>query len=486
MAGFLHSTISKHAANPGTRPCSPSQIFDLSESILSASTPDPLMPETCPSASSPIPVVLHSSIRRELLDLPQELLIEICLELEHAPGYLKSIRQSCHRLRNAAIIPFGRAFFAERFHAISQHSLSALLEMSANREFGRYIKTLGFNAVLLPSPSELRELGCVEAYKSPSNLIKTQVEQYNLLMGLNHHLAPILENLKIWGNAISLHIDASHAPFRGWGWQDLDSARHTSSSDDCLCWRCSTYQNPIGDEFFRDMPPGLFDTFVVELYTHLVSALSVTGINVRDIIIDLPPSTKSACQVLSNLRPFDVRDGHPGAKIARGSFMLRFYNYKSYQNDCGMIIYNRHGRSLDIDLRFPPAVGLQPLLHWLQTDNLTRLVLKNLMTEWVGVRELLLSNSRLEHVELSDIHYTDMSVFSVTFALLANFEHLRYCRFDSIIYELFWHGWVNNELKAACEETIELEGDCINEELKRLAEEFRRLEGDWTVAQQRN
>ena len=49
---------------------------------------------------------------------------------------------------------------------------------------------------------------------------------------------------------------------------------------------------------------------------------------------------------------------------------------------------------------------------------------------------------------------------------------------------MFWHGWANDELKAACEASIELEGCHIKEELRCLAEKFARLEGDWVEVQQ--
>lgn len=378
---------------------------------------------------------------QNLACFPAELLIHICAVAD--PIDLTTFRQVCRKFKDAAVTSFGKAFFTDRMHLISAHSLEQLVEMSANPDFGPYIRRLGFKSVLLPYPHHLHDIVIMMNVRNLDRLRTSNNNQVEFLKdgSFCRQLTLVFENLKAWRHPVTLHVDCSYPPFRGWGWSYL------WQGDDLTC--------EAGNS-----PPSNIDTFMNETAMSYRDAIRATSYPVDGLMLDFPAKFGGPFEILYLMNPF-LRLAARGRNeyIPGGVLNDRFFHHRSL-DPCGLMRYAEGEKSLELDLGFLNGAGLVGLTGWLSPNTLRKLVIKNTCTRWeTGLEAILERNSDLRHLECNTVHFSDSWMWSATFAAVSDkLKRLEYCRFTNLRYEQFNLAKYNDELLTACREVLEFRG----------------------------
>jgi hypothetical protein len=83
---------------------------------------------------------LHYPSPSRLIELPNEVLMEICSSAEDRD--LPSLRLTCRELCDTATPHFAKVNFTERFHVVSPYSIDTLVKITEHPVFGGYVRTV--------------------------------------------------------------------------------------------------------------------------------------------------------------------------------------------------------------------------------------------------------------------------------------------------------------------------------------------------------
>jgi hypothetical protein len=408
----------------------------------------------------------QSKTVRNLSKFPLEVLTLVSTHVDSED--LLAIRCTCWSFHNAAAKSFGQAFFAERIHVVSYHSLSNLIRISAHKTFGPLIHTLGFNSVFLPTPkSQPGHSSNIESNGwMPAGGANNEQLQFLTSGHFGHQLSRVLQNLKACGSRpIKMSIDCSEPALYGWGWRCLDI------DDDMVIPDESSLPSPL-------------DTYVKEVTTAYRHAIHTTCYPISGIVFEFPPVASGPTEVLRYLTPqtnAGVRVEGSTSQVPGGDLLVRFFDCTT-QESCGSIHYMPRQKLLEYKVEFVVDVDgdFVTLTGFLPENSLSKLIVKSTTTIWQhGLERLLRRNRKLKHLELDSCCFSDMEWSEVFDRLNGEQEDfaLEYCRFSNLEYtrpEIYIHG---RDLEAACGEVQELKGhDRIVAGLEMLSERFELLE----------
>ena len=357
-----------------------------------------------------------------MLDLPSEVLIDICESIEAAD--LPNVRLTCKQLRDTATQHFGKVNFTETVHVVTPYSMDTLMKITEHPVFGQCIESIGICSArrTVPIKGPPRQSQILNGYVT-SNRFGRQMERvFRIIKRLSGSVAITVYDNPGVGSlgylpGYRLCSTLRTTPIKCRGWLNLLklSASHI------------TYRTA--------------ETLEQTVYAARRASCRLTHLKM-DLFAPYNPWAQlqiqqSMWQILqSSLRPLSV-------ELDRSRTPQLSYNSTSESVEICDIMLG--GNTMGAGFNTPVDASYA----WLGTQPVTSLKVELFDNYTPGCLQAVLAPP-LKHLDLSRMHahtgHLSHNLWSDTISAISRLPNLEYCRLSEITYGIDFT-WGNDQMR---------------------------------------